>query len=196
MMRLRRPFQIAGGLTAIVVAWLIVGIFRWPRVDLPSAPPSLVIALSSNVEATGALDYAGATRLAKAVAVAGESHAVLATTRVFRGSRSSDEGQRRIVTAGGLADRWVVLPGVSGNTHDEAVELRAAYPRLVTIAVVTSPLHTRRACAIFEHVGFRVTCVASAQYRWWNVAYGFVYEQLAWAKALRHGWIAGGSFSS
>jgi uncharacterized SAM-binding protein YcdF (DUF218 family) len=187
---MRRRFQIAGALNAIIVAWVIVGVVRWPRVDPPSSPPSVVIALSANVASTDALDYAGTTRLTKAVAIARESHAVLVTTRVFRGSVSSDGGQRRIITAGGLADRWIVLPGAPGNTHDEALELRARYPTLVAIAVVTSPLHTRRACAVFEHVGFRVTCVASAQYQWWKVAYAFVYEQLAWVKYWQHGWIA------
>jgi len=189
MTRMRRRFQIAGALTAIALAWMIVGVVLWPRVDPPSSPPSVVIALSSNVTATGALDYAGTTRLTKAVAVAREAHAVLVTTRLFRGGTSTDEGQRRIITAGGLADRWGVMPGAPGNTHDEAMELRAAFPVLSAVAVVTSPLHTRRACAIFEHVGFRVTCVASAQYRWWKVPYEFVFEQLAWVKAWRHGWI-------
>jgi uncharacterized SAM-binding protein YcdF (DUF218 family) len=47
------------------------------------------------------------------------------------------------------------------TTHDEAVNAwRLLRPRGATrIAVVTSPLHTRRACATFEEVGFSVTCV-------------------------------------
>ena len=47
------------------------------------------------------------------------------------------------------------------TTHDEAVNAwRLLRPRNATrVAVVTSPLHTRRACATFERVGFTVTCV-------------------------------------
>jgi uncharacterized SAM-binding protein YcdF (DUF218 family) len=31
-----------------------------------------------------------------------------------------------------------------------------------TLAVVTSPMHSRRACATFEAVGFKVVCVPAA----------------------------------
>jgi uncharacterized SAM-binding protein YcdF (DUF218 family) len=49
------------------------------------------------------------------------------------------------------------------TTHDEAVNAwRLLRPRgAIHVAVVTSPLHTRRACATFEHVGFTVTCVSA-----------------------------------
>ncbi len=138
-----------------------------------------------------ALDYSGTTRLTKAAAVAREWHARLVTTRVMRGWMTSDIPQRRITAAAGVADRWMVLPGLPKNTRDEAMELRAAYPGLAAVVVVTSPLHTRRACAVFEHVGFQVTCVASAPNPWWKVPYLFVYEQLAWMKDWLHGWISG-----
>ena len=32
-----------------------------------------------------------------------------------------------------------------------------------SIALVTSPMHTRRACATFERAGFRVHCVSSGE---------------------------------
>jgi uncharacterized SAM-binding protein YcdF (DUF218 family) len=49
------------------------------------------------------------------------------------------------------------------TTRDEAVRAwRLLGPRGATrIAVVTSPLHTVRACATFERVGFTVSCVAA-----------------------------------
>lgn len=49
------------------------------------------------------------------------------------------------------------------TTRDEAVNSwRSLGPRGVRrVVVVTSPLHTRRACATFEHVGFLVTCVSA-----------------------------------
>ena len=49
------------------------------------------------------------------------------------------------------------------TTRDEALGAwRLLRPRSATrVAVVTSPLHTTRACATFEHVGFIVSCVAA-----------------------------------
>ena len=88
------------------------------------------------------------------------------------------------------------------TTHDEAVNSwRLLQPRKATrIAVVTSPLHTGRACATFERVGFTVTCV-SAISRVYSVDYarsGFdrlalfrawVYERAAWLEYRARGWV-------
>ena len=69
-----------------------------------------------------------------------------------------------------------------------------------TIALVTSPMHTRRACATFEAVGFKVVCVpADAResglyegsgagdrlrvFGWW------LYETFASSTYRRRGWI-------
>jgi uncharacterized SAM-binding protein YcdF (DUF218 family) len=51
------------------------------------------------------------------------------------------------------------------STRDEALRMRriALAHGWTRIAVVTSPLHTRRACATFEAVGFKVTCVAAPE---------------------------------
>lgn len=49
------------------------------------------------------------------------------------------------------------------STRDEAVRATrfAAQSHWNRIGIVTSPLHTRRACAVFEHAGFTVTCIPS-----------------------------------
>ena len=49
------------------------------------------------------------------------------------------------------------------STRDEAVKLtrRAFQARWKRVAVVTSPMHTRRACATVEELGLAVTCVAA-----------------------------------
>ncbi|MFN2565563.1 MAG: YdcF family protein, partial [Gemmatimonadaceae bacterium] len=49
------------------------------------------------------------------------------------------------------------------STRDEAVRMRelARSLDISSVAVVTSPTHTYRACATFEKVGFAVTCVPS-----------------------------------
>jgi uncharacterized SAM-binding protein YcdF (DUF218 family) len=50
------------------------------------------------------------------------------------------------------------------TTRTEALRMKSIAERngWRTIAVVTSPLHTRRACATFEAVGFKVVCVPAA----------------------------------
>lgn len=69
-----------------------------------------------------------------------------------------------------------------------------------TIAVVTSPMHTRRACATFEAVGFKVVCVPaevreSGLYDGSNAEdrlrafRSWLYETLASSSYRRHGWI-------
>jgi uncharacterized SAM-binding protein YcdF (DUF218 family) len=68
------------------------------------------------------------------------------------------------------------------------------------IAVVTSPLHTRRACATFEAVGFQVLCVPAAlrgsgldpqsipedRFRGFRL---WLYETFATNSYKRRGWI-------
>lgn len=89
------------------------------------------------------------------------------------------------------------------TTRDEAVGAwRILQPRGSTrIAVVTSPLHTTRACSTFERVGFTVTCVPAisraydvnaprsandrlALFRDW------LYERTALIEYRRRGWLA------
>jgi hypothetical protein len=86
------------------------------------------------------------------------------------------------------------------STRDEAVRLarRAFLAHWKRIAVVTSPMHTRRACAAVEAMGLAVTCVAAP----WRAAgwpprtssdrrvlmQHLTYEALAWAKYRVSGW--------
>ncbi len=86
------------------------------------------------------------------------------------------------------------------STRDEAVRLtrRAFLARWKRVAVVTSPMHTRRACATVEALGLAVTCVAAP----WRTAgwpartasdrlvvmQRLTYEALAWAQYRVTGW--------
>ncbi|MDQ3950982.1 MAG: YdcF family protein [Gemmatimonadota bacterium] len=114
---------------------------------------------------------------------------------------TSDADQQRLVA---LLDRPVRLLIVDSvfSTRDEAVRMRALARALdiTSIAVVTSPTHTYRACATFEKVGFAVTCVPSESR---DVALGTLrlatdrvrafqlclYEWAALAKYRASGWI-------
>jgi uncharacterized SAM-binding protein YcdF (DUF218 family) len=117
---------------------------------------------------------------------------LLFTTRVQRDKPPrviSDSGQRVIIDSAGLHERWVILDGLAINTRDEAQRTLHTAPS-TAIAVVTSSLHTRRACATFEHVGFTVTCVSSGpEVPWWKAPYFVLYESAALLKYRLRGWI-------
>ena len=57
---------------------------------------------------------------------------------------------------------FVATP-LEASTHDEAMAVKRIADRggLKRIVLVTSPFHTRRACATFEHLGLIVSCVPS-----------------------------------
>lgn len=88
------------------------------------------------------------------------------------------------------------------TTHDEATRSWRLFGEhgATHIAVVTAPLHTRRACATFEAVGFRVTCVAAVSRvysvrnpRTWQdrlaLFRAWLYERAATLEYRRRGWL-------
>jgi len=88
-------------------------------------------------------------------------HLVLTSIRrVLRGDTLSSEGDQRALVARLDPEAVFHLVGPVRNTHDEAVATSglARQQRWRRIAVVTSPLHTRRACAVFERQGLAVVC--------------------------------------
>lgn len=88
------------------------------------------------------------------------------------------------------------------TTRTEALRMKALAQknRWRTVAVVTSPMHTRRACATFEAVGFVVVCVparvrnsglaprSSAEARLHSFQ-SWLYESFATDTYRRRGWI-------
>jgi uncharacterized SAM-binding protein YcdF (DUF218 family) len=106
-----------------------------------------------------------------------------------------------IVTLAGGGIRTILVDSVT-TTRTEALRMRAVARAngWQTLAVVTSPLHTRRACATFEAVGFKVVCVPATvresgmtpgsiaedrlrEFRSW------LYETFATDSYRRRGWI-------
>lgn len=197
--------------TAIIALTPVLGATtsRWIRSDpAPVQPPAAVVVLSSSVQSDTALNPSGADRLIAALLWAREHHVprLLTTTAVVRvGGRrlSTAIDQARLIELAGLDSIWTALDSV-GNTHDEArraaTAMGASPANRVSVAVVTSPLHTRRACATFEHAGFRVTCVPALprdqntmrpttpedRLAAWRA---YVYERLGWIEYTRRGWI-------
>ena len=173
-----RPGVLTGLTVALLGVYLVVAMTpvmslvadRWVRVDpLPADTLDAIVALSAGVKSDSALNAPGADRLIGALELmrAGHARRLVTTHQVERpGARaiSSESDQRRLITLASLASVWTIVDSVH-TTRDEAV--RSAALLLPTgarsIIVVTSPMHTRRACAVFEAVGFRVYCRAARE---------------------------------
>ena len=145
-------------LSAMITAW-------WPRRDPLTPPIQAVVVLSGGLKRDTLLNGPSADRLIAGFEIVRTMTApLLLTTRVQAGSAgqriSSDADQERLVRLLASQAEWIRTPLVR-TTRDEALESqRLLSPRGVhRIAVVTSPMHTRRACAVFEAVGFEVVCV-------------------------------------
>jgi uncharacterized SAM-binding protein YcdF (DUF218 family) len=179
---------------------------RWVRSDSMPQHVDAVMALSSTVRSNGRLSDDGLERLLYAVRLArADSSAILITSRVrvsFSGKRVNSDAEQALVAAeAGLSNRWIVVDSVN-STHDEALQAaRVLLPRGKSrIAVVTTPMHTRRACATFEAVGFRVVCQAAPEHETvtWRpteppdrvaALADYVYELLGMVKYRARGWV-------
>jgi len=182
---------------------------HWVRSDADSAASvAAIVVLSSGVQSDTALDPPGADRLIMGLQRMHERAAprLLTTTAIVTrdGERLSTlPDERRLVHLAGLDSAWTALDSV-GNTHDEALRaaaaLHASPSSPQTVAVVTSPMHTRRACAAFEKAGFRVICVPARErdHDTWHPATPedrlaawrvYLYERLGWVKYRWKGWV-------
>ncbi len=184
-----------------------VPVHSWIRRDsIPAERLDAVVVLSSGVSDDSLLDPAAVERLLTGLAVFRDNGArLLVTTR--NGVSGSDRrmepdvDHRRLIDLAADTARWHAV-GPVHTTHDEAVQTAAVLIPLDQrrIAVVTSPLHTRRACRTFEKVGFRVTCVPSEE-RLYSVrtfespttrllaTADWLYEQLAMVEYWVRGWV-------
>ncbi|HEX3868789.1 MAG TPA: YdcF family protein [Gemmatimonadaceae bacterium] len=180
---------------------------RWVRDDAPATKRlDAVVVLSGYVKADTELAPEAVERLVTGMEMVKAGVAPrLITTRVvvwIDGRRIvSDSGQRRYVHLANLDSAWTEVDSV-GTTHDEATRVAAllAPASRRTVAVVTSPMHTRRACATFEQLGFTVECVPARESLWltWHPSSGgdrlaafrdYFYERLGMVKYRYEGWI-------
>lgn len=106
-----------------------------------------------------------------------------------------------LISLAGDTSRWRMV-GPVATTHDEALATSRllAPPSSYSIVVVTSPLHSRRACATFEALGFTVTCWPSDERRYALYMFSglrtrlaatvdWLYERAAVIEYRWHGWI-------
>ena len=180
---------------------------QWVRADpLPTSADAIVV-LSAGVNSDGALNSQGVARLLSGLELYQRGIAPrLFTTSVEEtfpnGVLSSTADQERLIRMGGAAGSWTALSGVF-TTRDEALQSAVKLPTGArTVIVVTSPMHTRRACATFEGVGFKVICRPSREQdfvTWHPLSSGnrlasfrdYAYERLGMAKYRSKGWIKG-----
>ena len=133
----------------------------------------------------------------------------IVTTRVAErygaGIVNSDADQRRCWRSGDVSARVGRHREHVHSTRDEAVgAARLLLPAGArSIVVVTSPIHTRRACAVFEAVGFTVACRPAWEHAavTWHPRRAhdrlaafreLAYEELGMVKYRWKGWVAAG----
>ena len=181
---------------------------RWIREDqLPDSALPAVVVLSGGLNSNGTISSEALDHLIQGLELVRTGKArMLVTTTVEQkfpnGIFTSTADQSRIVSLFQESGHWVRTR--SGNST-RAEALRSAellLPKGIReIAVVATPMHTRRACSAFEAVGFDVTCV-SARVRspgggnpapWpadrLRVFGNWVYEVAATARYRFEGWL-------
>jgi len=139
-----------------------------PRKDLvrhdklPREPLDAVVVLSGGITPDSLLLPEALDRLLTGLALMRDSVAptLVVTRQRTPGGVTADGDQARLRSLVARPFPTLTVDPVK-TTHDEAVGAwRLLRPRGATrVAVVTSPLHTARACATFERVGFTVSCV-------------------------------------
>lgn len=179
----------------------------WVRQDSLPAKADAIVVLSSNVNSAGMLDDQSVSRLLSGLELFQRGIAPrLITTEISTKygdvTRTSTPDRERLVTLGGARNAWTFVTDVH-TTHDEATHVASLLGGAAgkTLVVVTAPLHTRRACAVFEGVGFRVACTPSREQELvaWHPRTArdrlesfrqYSYERLGMVKYRAKGWIS------
>jgi len=212
MTRLRPLLWVAGA----IIAFLCIAVAYTPLASRAAAPFIRRDVIPAHVDAIAVLSIGGTPdglarsetldRLLTGLALArrGLSQAVMVSreTRSFGGKSVSDSADLEDITTMVAPAALVIFVDSITTTRTEALRMRsvARARGWSTIAVVTSPMHTRRACATFEAVGFKVVCVPAVvrgsglapnsnaedrlrAFRFW------LYERFATDSYRRRGWI-------
>lgn len=198
---------VAGTTALLIVAFTpLAGALLRPlrRADPTPAKVDAVVVLSASVDDAGHLNATALDRLLHGAELLRRGVApIIVVSRVRSGDAgtTSDADQERILSLLGRPVRRARVDSVR-NTRDEATRIAAwARPLGVRhIALVTSPAHSRRACATFEVVGLRVSCLPSrgrdappdhldrAEYRT-RAFRAWLYETLGMMEYRARGWV-------
>lgn len=165
--RLRPILLIAGGILALIciaVAYTpLVSAVGRPLIRRDSIPARVdaIAVLSAGFTPDGMMRRETLERLLSGVTLARGGLAPVMLVSMERSNRGSDSADlQSVISLVGEGTRTILVDSVT-TTRTEALRMKAIARGngWQTLAVVTSPLHTRRACATFEAVGFRVVCV-------------------------------------
>lgn len=175
------------------------------RDPLPKGGADAVIVLSAGITADSLLSPEALDRLLTGLALMRDTVApTLVVTEPRRpGSRittANDQARVRSLVARPFP---MLMVNSVYTTRDEAVNSwKLLSPHAATrVVVVTSPLHTRRACATFEQVGFTVYCVPAVS-RVYSVTGAdngtdrlivfreWLYERAAWLEYRSRNWVS------
>ena len=168
--RLRPLLLIVGGVLALIsiaVAYTpLVSAIARPLIRRDPIPARVdaIAVLSAGFTSDGMMRGETLQRLLSGLMLAKQGLApvmLLSMERSSNGAPVSDSADlARMISLAGEGTRTILVDSVT-TTRTEALRMRAIARAngWQTLAVVTSPLHTRRACATFEAVGFRVVCV-------------------------------------
>jgi len=178
--------------------WLGRGLVRRD----PPARADAIFVTASSIQESGGLTSVAMTRLVHGLELLADGSAPTLVLSDLRPPRPSYlQAAKSLLEHLGVRGALEVL-GPNGNTHDEAVRLAdlARSRGWRRVIVVTSPYHTRRACAAVEHENLAVTCSPSAETGFdvddpWNseerrrAFTSAIHERIGWWMYSRRGWI-------
>jgi len=191
-----------------VVYTPLLSVLAQPLVRRDPIPPRVdaIAVLSQGLTPEGRMRSATLDRLLSGAALArgGLARAMLVSRerRAIGGRSVSDSADLQQALADAGREVEIVFADSVFTTRTEALRmLRIGRARgWSTLAVVTSPLHTARACATFEAVGFKVVCVPATSREYVVPAASnpedrlrafrsWLYETFASAEYKSNGWI-------
>jgi uncharacterized SAM-binding protein YcdF (DUF218 family) len=178
---------------------------RWVRSDPIPATADAIVVLSAAAIADTALNVDGTERLLSGLELLQHGVAPRIVTSEARtgfsdGVRSTTPDQARLIALAGASPAWTAL-GATASTRGEAVQAATKLlPTARQLVVVTSPMHTRRACAAFEAVGFKVACYPALTrgHATWHPMFAgdrlaafadYIYERLGMVKYQWKHWV-------
>jgi uncharacterized SAM-binding protein YcdF (DUF218 family) len=209
-----RPVLVVAALAIVILLAVVMytpaaGVLAAPfvRTDhLPSKPPDAIAILSGGTNSDGTMGGPTIDRLLTGIELSRKYPGVpLIISRdlaYYAGHSFSDSADVRRLLSLAAESALVVYADSTTSTRVEALRMKdiARARHWSRIALVTSPMHTRRACATFEAVGFSVYCVPAVSrsgpvrtngasddrvglFRYW------VYEEAGTLKYRSAGWI-------
>jgi len=165
-------FPIATATAALAVLWALVAFTPLaptiasglPRHDAPQTADAVFV-LASSIHRDAGLTAASMSRMLHGVELVAEMRAPVLVLSDLDDSHPSYAVAAKRLLDHLKIDREIAVVGPSTNTREEALALaslcrRRGWKRVI---VVTSPYHSRRACAAVEHEGLQVVCSPSAE---------------------------------